>query len=260
MDDTAYLNHILNCYRPKDLSLYSRSIADLKAQLKSWAGDCYININESGSYAKGTATSLSSDVDFLISLTHDCNDNSGGLATIYFSLYSKLSGLYQARQQNVSVRINLNGLNVDVTPAKKQLGNTNDHSLYVSKQSTWKQTNIQKHINDVSQSSRTKEIKLIKIWRDLNKFEFPSIYLEYLVIKRILSGQLSGDAVLLKNFIYILQELARDDNQNPLFTSLTDPASSTNNFSNLLTQDQKWSIIFNAKSALNQQGLPQILY
>ena len=88
-------------------------------------------------------------------------------------MYTTLKSKYPtASKQNVSVRINLNGLEVDITPARKQTGNTNDHWLYVSKLDTRKQTNIQKHINDISQSGRINEIKLLKIWRELNHLDF----------------------------------------------------------------------------------------
>ena len=79
----------------------------------------------------------------------------------------------------------------------------------MSKKDTRKQTNIQKHINDISNSGRTNEIKLLKIWRELNRLEFPSIYMEYLVIK-ILSGKSKSEDALENNFRYLLSELAKD--------------------------------------------------
>jgi len=79
----------------------------------------------------------------------------------------------------------------------------------LSKKDTRRQTNIQKHINDISNSGRTNEIKLLKIWRELNKLEFPSIYMEYLVIE-ILSGKSRGSGSLADNFMYVLSELAKD--------------------------------------------------
>lgn len=79
----------------------------------------------------------------------------------------------------------------------------------MSKKDTRRQTNIQKHINDISNSGRTNEIKLLKIWRELNKLEFPSIYMEYLVIE-ILSGKSRDSGSLADNFMYVLSELAKD--------------------------------------------------
>ncbi|MFA5948623.1 MAG: hypothetical protein WC806_06725, partial [Candidatus Gracilibacteria bacterium] len=182
-----YLNQILQKYNGRDISGYSVALSQLQTTLKTWASTCYVNLLYSGSRAKGTAISLASDVDYVVSLTSGCNDNNGGLKACYDSLFTKLNSTYSSvRKQNVSVRINLNGLEVDVTPARKQAGNTNNHNLYVSKSNSWTQTNIQKHITDISQSGRTNEIKILKIWRELNKLDFPSIYLEYLIVDKIL--------------------------------------------------------------------------
>ncbi|MDP3029707.1 MAG: nucleotidyltransferase [Deltaproteobacteria bacterium] len=260
MASTMYLLQILQKYRARDLTNYSAAISQLKSTLQTWASSCYIEIINSGSRAKGTAISLASDVDYLVSLASSCNENSGGLKSIYDSLYSKLSSNYQnVRKQNVSVRINLNGLEVDVTPARKQSGNTNNHNLYVSKFDTWKQTNIQKHITDISQSGRTNEIKLLKIWRELNKLDFPSIYLEYLVINNILLNKSKEVANLENNVWHAINELAKD-NGNPLSARIIDPANSSNILSDLLNQTEKNKIISAAKTASRRSNWNQIVW
>jgi len=88
--DDFYLNLILNKYRARDISDKGFTILLLKNALKTWAGGCFLEILESGSRAKGTAISLASDVDYLVSLTSNCEENSGGLKTIYESLYDYL--------------------------------------------------------------------------------------------------------------------------------------------------------------------------
>lgn len=243
-----YLQQILGKYSAVNLTRYELVITQLWQNLIAWAGNCYIKIIPSGSRAKGTAISLASDVDYLISLTNNCNANNDGLRGIYNSLFNTINQKYQnVRKQNVSVRINLDGLEVDITPARIHIGNTNDHSLYMSKQDTWKQTNIQRHITDVSQSNRLNEIKLLKIWRELNNLDFPSIYLEYLLIDSILSNKQSGLVNLENNFYHVLQELAKDSS-NPLDESVTDPANSSNVLSDLLDDVEKEKIISQAKS------------
>ncbi len=249
-ESNMYLNQILQKYNGRDISGYSNALSQLQTTLKTWASSCYVNILYSGSRAKGTPISIASDVDYLVSLTSECNENNGGLKSIYDSLYSELNSKYSlVSKQNVSVRINLNGLEVDVTPARKQTGNTNDHWLYVSKLDTRKQTNIQKHINDVSQSGRTNEIKLLKIWRELNHLDFSSIYLEYLLINNILLNKSKDTNSLADNFWYVLVELAKDTG-NPLFSRIVDPANSNNILSDLLTVAEKNKIIATAKTTI----------
>ncbi|MFA4826992.1 MAG: nucleotidyltransferase [Candidatus Shapirobacteria bacterium] len=260
MDSENYLLQILQKYQARDLSNSSPAISQLFSVLRTWANTGFIDLVISGSRAKGTAISLASDVDYLVSLTNGCDENNGGLEYIYNSLFNTLNTTYQnVRKQNVSIRINLSGLEIDVTPARKQPGNTNDHSLFVSKQGTWKKTNIQKHITDISQSGRINEIKLVKIWRELNKLDFPSIYLEYLLVDVVLSGKSKGDNNIATNFLFALSELGRSTN-NPLLTRVVDPANSTNILSDLLTSSEKNLIINKARESSQKSNWGYIVW
>lgn len=245
-----YLFQILQKYQAKDLTNYSVEIAQLKVALKTWASSCFLEIKNSGSRAKGTAISLASDVDYLVSLSSKCNENNGGLKGTYDSLYEKLKKSYKnVRKQNVSLRINLNDREIDITPARKQFGNTNNHNLYASKYDTWKQTNIQKHVTDISLSGRTSEIKLLKIWRELNKLDFPSIYLEYLLVNIVLLNRSKDVSGLGDNVSHVLTELAKSSG-NPLYSKVVDPANTNNILSDLLTQPEKTKIISAAQIAV----------
>jgi hypothetical protein len=249
-----YLLEKLNQYSARNLSNYTDSITRLKFMLKEWSGSCFIQILDSGSRAKGTAIAIASDVDYLISLKSDCGDNKGGLKYIYNALFTRLNQDYPgARRQNVSIRINLNGLEVDVTPARKYSGNTNYHSLFVSKSDSRKQTNVQQHIKDVSQSGRTNEIKLLKIWRERNGLNFSSIYLEYLLINTILFGRAKEINQLGNNFWHTLNELAKTTD-NPLYFKIIDPANSNNILSDLLSPDEKKNIINAAARSVSIAG------
>ena len=228
--------------------------------LQTWAGGCFIEMLDSGSRAKGTAISLASDVDYLVSLTSSCNDSCGGLKSIYESLYERLNAHYNnVRKQNVSIRINLLGLEIDVTPARKQAGNTNYHNLYVSKNNTWQQTNIQKNIGIVSASGRINEIKLLKIWRELYKLDFPSVYLEHLVIDNILLNKSKDVVKMGDNFWYIINELSKDSS-NPLFSRIIDPANSNNVLSGLLDVVEKKKIINIAKTTASQSIWSRVIW
>lgn len=227
-EDNLYLQKILAKYAARDLTRYSDEINQLKRTLVTWANSCYLDILDSGSRSKGTAISLASDVDYLVTLKHDCEEGNGGLKKIYESLFTFLSQEYRSvRKQNVSVRIQISDLEIDVTPARKHFGSTNVYSLYTSKADSWIQTNTIKHINDIIKSDRKREIKLIKIWRELHKLDFPSIYLEYLIISKILHGRTKGIYRLNHNFQHVFNELAKDK-QNPLFLRIVDPANSNN--------------------------------
>ena len=252
MTADTYLENILQKYSPRDLNSYVQSVWALKTVLKQWANTCYVEVIESGSRAKGTAISIASDVDYLVSLTCQCDENNGGLKHIYNSLFEKLGGLYKnVRKQNVSIRVKLGLLEVDVTPARLQNSYSTDHWIYVSKGDTRQQTNISKHIFDISNSGITKEIKIIKIWRELNKVDFPSIYLEYLLRDKILVNRSSYYHTLSDNSFYIFQQLAKE-NDNPLFARIVDPANTNNILSDLLNTREKEIIISRARTASSQ--------
>jgi len=260
MTSNNYLIQILNKYQARDLSLYSSQISHLKNILQNRASGCFIETLLSGSRAKGTAIHLASDVDYLVSLTSSCNENKGGLKSIYDSLHTILENNYSnVRKQNVSFRILLGDLEVDITPARKHSGNTNYHSLYLSKKDTWQQANIQQHINDVSKSGRTNEIKLLKIWRELNQLDLPSIYVEYLIIDKILYNKSTSLDNLADNFRYILLELSKDTN-NPLFLKYADPSNSNNILSDLLSITEKNNIINKAKIAISEKYWKDIVW
>lgn len=257
MTDNEYLYSILKKYQPNSFEIYSSELSLLYERIQHWASECLFDILISWSCAKRTAIRLSSDVDFLVSLIHNCNENNWWLKAIYLSLFSTLKEFYKdMRKQNVSIRVNTGNLEVDITPARKHLWNTNDHSIYLSKKDTRRQTNIQKHINDISNSGRTNEIKLLKIWRELNKLEFPSIYMEYLVIE-ILSGKSRGSGSLADNFMYVLSELAKDI-WNPLNYRIIDPANTSNVLSDLMDDQEKNAIKAQAKRDYNKIYLSSI--
>lgn len=255
-----YLGLILDKYKGKDLTTHSYAINHLKGQLQSWAQTCYVDILTSGSCAKGTAISLSSDVDLMVSLTPECHKDDGGLKRCYDSLFTFLASEKYAgvRKQNVSVRIEFCGLEIDVTPARQMTGYQNYHSLYVSKTDSWKQTNIKMHINDVSMSGRLDEIRLLKIWREKHQIDFPSIYLEYLTIKHLLFGKSKAATNLADNFYHCLCELAKNED-NPLLKRVDDPANTNNILSDLLTFSEKQKIFQAAQVAISENDFSKIV-
>lgn len=261
-NNNLYLYRILQKYKPRDLNSFSHNLLELKILIIKWASKCYLDILDSGSRAKGTAIWLASDVDYMISLSNDCNNNSGGLSSCYNSLYNLLVnkyGIYNVRKQNVSIRVKINNLEVDITPAKQQLGTTHFHSLYVSKSGSWTQTNIQRHILDISKSSRINEIKILKIWRELNKLDFPSIYLEYLLVNNILLNKSKDINSLDSNVWFIFSELAKTQN-NPLYAKIVDPSNTNNILSDLLNNTEKNKIITQAQYTLKAKDWNQIVW
>jgi hypothetical protein len=256
-----YLRNILNKYSVNEIKSHiPDQVYKLLGEVVGWGKQYCANpeILPSGSMAKGTAINFSSDYDYLLSLETNETKND-----IFDSLYRFLIHCYgysNIRRQNVSLRVSLKmnnlfpkNIDVDITPANS-IG-YNDYTIYISKRDTWQKTNIQQHINDISKSGRLNEIKLAKIWREERKLDFPSIYLEYLVIDNILKYKSKSDYELSNNFKHILDELANSNcysKTGALFARIEDPSRTGNILSDLLTPDEKRVIIQEASSSIGQ--------
>ena len=227
-----------------------RAANELVPALREWAGRYLLDIGVSGSYAKGTAISLGTDVDVFVSLSEVAGDS---MKHIYWSLFQFLAdrGL-RPQAWNVSVRVERTGIQVDVVPGRKQQGSAGDHTLYRRKKGSWVQTNVAEHIRLVLGSGRTREIRALKIWRERNRLDFPSFYLE-LVVMKALSGAraegLAGNVSRVFEFLSDRFERAR----------VVDPANSKNVLSDDLSPEEKRVIAVAAGKSLMRIGarLPQ---
>ena len=253
--DKQYLTNAIEKYTCISHLLFSTNISALADDIREWAMGCIVNNNLilSGSKAKGTAISLSSDYDVFVPLvvgTVIGENNDTTLEDLYNNLYNFFKEKqYNVKKQNVSIKVILsNGisqLKVDVTPGRKEDSpyNYNNYWLYCNRgEKNRVKTNIKVHIDKVKESKRINEIKLLKILRSLYNIDFPSIYLECLLIYKILKYKNTGDDYLVNNLWHILEELSRDVN-NPLFERLEDPAKTNNILSNLLSDPEKEAII-----------------
>jgi len=199
-----------------------------------------LGIAPSGSIVKGTNIVGATDVDLFISLSHKTPNT---LEEIYSSL-SKYLGLlgFCTREQDVSIGINYKNLWIDLVPAKKHSGPTNDHSIYRKKTGSWTKTNVKRHVMLVNKSGRKNEIRAIKIWRNLHGLEFPSFYVELTVIealRRCAVGRLTVN--LQRVFEYLSSDFTK--------ARIVDPANSNNVVSEDLDDKAKHSIVRAALSS-----------
>lgn len=220
-----------------------RSVATtLTPMLKRWGNGYLLAIEPSGSFAKGTANKISTDIDLFLTLSSSTPDT---LAQIRSTLGNCLNQHgYQYRDQNVSLGINLAGKQVDLVPGKRQSQYGTDHSLYRKKAKTWTKTNIQTHINLVRGSGRIEEIRVIKLWRDQWGLDFPSIYVE-LAALQALHGKPIGR--LSENVADVLRFFS---DRLPI-TRIVDPANTNNIISDDLSISGKQVVVAAAQRALS---------
>lgn len=243
-----YLRKVIQQKKHIPVSLSDSRVKLLIQIVNEWGKDQIAAIKPSGSTAKGTAIKGSADLDVFISLK---SSTTGTLGEIYNSLYNYL-GKYtksyslKRRRQNVSVRVFYKDLEIDFVPGKKMPGSHVWHSLHVRRdEKTWTQTNVDYHISSVLKSGRVEEIILTKIWRDINKLDFPSFYLE-LVVMEALHGRNKGDVV--NNFRLVLEYLSTKGSFKSKI--IYDPANGSNKISGLLNKTEKNKISITANRSL----------
>lgn len=245
-----YLNQIIAKYQINEVGVKAQ-VKVIYPTIQRWANRFLIEAIYSGSIAKGTAISLSTDADVFISLSSTTAET---LSEIYITLYNALSqASYQARKQNVSIGVTSGGYKMDFVPGKRQSQYGYDHSIYMNKKNTWTMTNVRTHVSHVAGSNRIKEIKLTKIWRELNKLDFPSFYLELAVINH-LSGRSYAD--LGGNFWEVLRFLA----SNFINRRYIDPANTNNVISDDLSGSEKQLIRGASQAAMTKQTWGEIVW
>jgi len=252
MTPDDYLRNILE-REAVDTGIYSpvrNVLTQLSPLIQRWAGDRLVSVSPSGSFAKGTANISGTDIDLFISLSPQTTET---LKEIYNKLseYMRSNG-YAVNCQNVSINTRVNGYSVDMVPAKKQDNYSDDHSLYRRRPDTWTKTNISKHIAYVSRSGRSDEIRIVKLWRDQKRLDFPSFYLELSVISA-LSAQYGGQ---LSNNVWKSLTYLRD---SFLSARIIDPANTNNVISDDLTAAEKAKVRAQAEQSLKATHWDQIV-
>jgi len=254
MSGNEYIQSTLNRYKVSTgngSAAYKAGNA-LYTIIQTWAGTQLQKVSFSGSYAKGTAIRGNTDVDLFISLKSDTTNT---LKDIFKLLYDEMKRQgYNPRKQHVSIHVNGSGVDVDLVPGVNYSGNTAYHWLYVNKPNRERvQTNIDKHINIVRNSGRNDEIRAMKIWKNVHGLEFPSFYLELVVIEA-LRGWRTGQ--IATNVMHVLGYLAN----NFLNTRFVDPANSNNIISGDLTTGEKRVIVEKANESLEKQYWKDIIW
>jgi hypothetical protein len=193
----------------------------------------------------------STDIDLFISLKSDVPNNLGEIYESLFKLATEAG--WSPRRQNVSIGISYSGTKVDLVPARIQTGYQNYHSLYRSKTKSWTQTNVSLHIATVKNSQRNREIRAIKIWRNLRGLDFPSFYLELTMINALYRR---STVALAENVLNVLRYIADSFTQ----ARVEDPANSNNVISNDLTAQEKNNIASEARKSSQEQYWERIIW
>jgi hypothetical protein len=213
--------------------------------LREWAGMYLVDATPSGSFAKSTANRSGTDIDIFISLHHE---TPGTLRDLYNNLFVFLHRKgFKPRRQNVSLGITVGGFDIDLVPARRLAQVSEDHSLYRRKADTWTKTNVARHIALVSGSGCQDEIRLLKLWRDQRKLDFPSLYLVLTVIQALGSVY---DGTLSQNIVTCLTYLSE---QFP-HARVLDPSNTNNILPDEISMTDKTRVQITGGDRLRAHG------
>jgi hypothetical protein len=227
-----------------------RAADEVIPHIKKWGKQFLDDIKLSGAYSKNTAVSLSSDVDVLITL----NPVPGReMKKIFWSLFEYLSDQdLRPETRRVSIQVLARKMKVDLIPAYRDRGRTS-HILFNKKSGSEVHTDLAQHVHLVGNSGRQQEICALKIWRERNKFDFPSLYLERTVLKALETepyGKLSHN--LLSALRYIGNRFEK--------AVVRDPANEDNIVSNDLSMAEKTAIAKAARDVTYDENWKRILW
>ena len=227
-----------------------RAADEIIPLLKQWGKQYLLGITLSGAYAKNTAVSLSSHVDVLMALSPVPGKE---MKNIFWSLFEFLSDQnVKPHTRTVSIQIETRGLKVDLIPTCRDRG-TAGNILFNKKSGGDVHTDLARHVHLVANSGRQQEICALKIWRERNQLDFPSLYLEMTVLNALESerfGQLAD------NVLAVLRYIGGRFEQ----VMVHDPANESNVVSNDLSAKEKKSIAKAARDALYDENWKKILW
>lgn len=251
-----YVASIVDKYRviPDTGSASHHAADEVIPLLKQWGQQHLLGITLSGAYAKNTAVSLSSHVDVLVMLKPIAGME---MKQIFWNLFEFLTDHdLRPRTRDVSIQVQSKGLNVDVIPACREAGNSGNalqNVLFNKKTGVSVATDVGQHLHLVANSGRQQEICALKIWRERNSLDFPSLYLEISMLHALEAerfGQLSEN--VLTAFRYLSNRFEP--------AVVRDPANPENILSNDLSENDKKAIAKAARSALYDENWKKIIW
>lgn len=247
-----YAASIVEKYRitPDDDSPPHRAADNVIPLLKQWGKEYLLGITLSGAYAKNTAISLSSHVDVLIMLSPIPRMEMKG---IYWKLFEFLTDQdLRPRTRDVTIQLQNKGIQLDLIPACRAAG-TAGNVLFNKRTGAEVHTDVAQHVHLIANSGRQQEICALKIWRERNSLDFPSLYLELSVLNA-LEGERFGQVA--DNVLTVLRYLSGRFEQ----TLVRDPANAKNLVSSDLSTDEKKAIAKAARNALYDENWKKILW
>ena len=225
-----------------------RAVDEVIPLIKQWGKQFLADTKLSGAYAKNTAVSLSCDVDVLVTLNPVPGKE---IKNIFWSLFEYLSNQDpRPETQRVSIQVQALKMKVDLIPSYLHRGGC---ILFNKKTGAEVHTDLTQPVHLIGNSGRQQEICALKIWRERNRLDFPSLYLELTVLQALASepyGQLPHNVLTVLRYLGCRFEK----------TLVRDPANRDNIVSNDLSAREKLTIAKAARDVIYDENWKKILW
>ncbi len=239
---SQYLHDILDreaVGRADNVAL-DRSGEKIVALCRAWGGNDLIEVTAGGGFEKGLANRSGIRTDF-VAWFHTRSGRR--IAEIYESMFDSFDRLGLAPiRRHVTIALDLGDATIDLLPVRRLSMLSDIHEIYSARRELPLTTNLTQHVLDSHTAGWQDEIRVLKLWRDLNGLDFPSYYLELATVaalRRRPAGALADNVWAVLGFLERLL----------VPRAMLDPANAANVVSDELTSPQKRSVALAAAAA-----------
>ena len=246
----SYLQELIQKIEHSNEKFDEKIVKEVKKLILSFESKKISQIVTFGSSIKGTNISENPRIKLLVSIKEKDKRPIDEIAQWFFN-YLQFPE-WQAVRKNNQLEFNYKGIDFNIFFAKKKLKSYNFHIMENLKFSQEVISNFNIHTTNVLESNFQKEIILIKLWREKHQLNFPTIYLELVVIDVLRKCKKKN---LYSRIIKILDYLRKDFIEDKFY----DPSNTYNVISNYLSIDEKKKIQNMAKISLTEQYVRDII-
>lgn len=250
MNIEQYLEDLVKKYVKSNRNLNETIIKELKKTILSFENKKIHQIVTFGSSIKGTNIRENPKVKLLISMKEKDKRSTEEITTWFYNdLKTPNNEIVRKGNQ---LNFNYKGIDFNIFIAKKKDKTYNYHvmqNLNLSKEIV---SNFNIHTLNVVESNFQKEIILMKLWREKHNLNFPTMYLELVVIDVLRKCKKTN---LFSRIIRILDFLRKDFIQEKFY----DPSNTNNVISDYISLEEKMKIQTMAKLSLTEEYITDIV-
>lgn len=250
MNIEQYLEDLVKKYVKSNRNLNETIIKELKKTILSFEHKKIHQIVTFGSSIKGTNIRENPKVKLLISMKEK-DKRSLEEITLWMYNYLKTPKAEIERKDN-QLNFNFKGIDFNIFIAKRKDKTYNYHVMQNVNLIKEIVTNFNIHTLNVVESNFQKEIILMKLWREKHNLNFPTMYLELVVVDVLRKCNKKN---LFSRIIRILDFLRKDFIQEKFY----DPSNTNNVISEYISLEDKRKIQTMAKLSLTEEYITDIV-